>query len=41
MSSIGNEIVEDAARNPIVDVIDKCDLVTNPVILQVCALYVF
>ncbi|KAK4771680.1 hypothetical protein SAY87_032212 [Trapa incisa] len=34
MSSIGNELVEDAARNPIVDVISESDLVTDPVTLQ-------
>ncbi|PKI68715.1 hypothetical protein CRG98_010772 [Punica granatum] len=34
MSTIGKEIVEDAARNPIVDVMSESDLVTNPVIVQ-------
>lgn len=35
MSSVGKEVVEDAAQNPIVDVISESDLVTDPVILQV------
>ncbi|GFY92374.1 protein arginine methyltransferase 3 [Actinidia rufa] len=34
MSCIGKELVEDAARVPIVDVVDSCDIVTNTAILQ-------
>ncbi|CAL5381514.1 unnamed protein product [Camellia sinensis] len=34
MSCIGKELVEDAARVPIVDVVDGCDIVTNTVVLQ-------
>ncbi|KAI4382947.1 hypothetical protein MLD38_008838 [Melastoma candidum] len=34
MSSIGKEILEDSARNPIVDVVSSTDLVTDAVILQ-------
>ncbi|KAL2478205.1 putative protein arginine N-methyltransferase 3 [Forsythia ovata] len=34
MSCIGLEEVEDAARNPIVDVIDSCDIVTTTQVLQ-------
>ena len=37
MSCIGKELVEDAARVPIVDVVDSCDIVTNTAILQVSA----
>lgn len=40
MSCIGEELVIDAARYPIVDVIDHQDLVTSSTILQVCALCV-
>lgn len=35
MSCIGKEIVEDAARYPIVDVVNDADLVTDAVLLQV------
>lgn len=35
MSCIGNELVEDAAHIPIVDVVDGNDLVTNTALLQV------
>lgn len=35
MSCIGKELAEDAARVPIVDVIDSGDIVTNTVVLQV------
>ncbi|KAL3349299.1 hypothetical protein AABB24_022436 [Solanum stoloniferum] len=34
MSCIGEEIVKDASRIPIVDVIDSCDIITNSKILQ-------
>ncbi|KAL7234685.1 hypothetical protein ACSBR1_018184 [Camellia fascicularis] len=34
MSCIGKELVEDAARVPIVDVVDFCDIVTNTVVPQ-------
>ncbi|CAL5381522.1 unnamed protein product [Camellia sinensis] len=34
MSCIGKELVEDATRVPIVDVVDFCDIVTNTVVLQ-------
>ncbi|KAL2461114.1 putative protein arginine N-methyltransferase 3 [Abeliophyllum distichum] len=34
MSCIGLEEVEDAARNPIVDVIDSCDIITTTQVLQ-------
>jgi len=34
MSCIGKELMEDAARVPIVDVIDSGDIVTNTVVLQ-------
>ncbi|EYU42922.1 hypothetical protein MIMGU_mgv1a002861mg [Erythranthe guttata] len=34
MSSIGREVVEDAARFPIVDVIDSCHIVTTTKVLQ-------
>lgn len=37
MSCIGKELVEDAARVPIVDIIDSGDIVTNTVALQVSA----
>lgn len=37
MSCIGKELVIDAARIPIVDVVDSQDLVTCSAILQVCA----
>lgn len=36
MSCIGREVVEDAARVPIIDVIDSCHIVTTPKVLQVC-----
>lgn len=36
MSRIGQEVVEDAARFPIVDVIDSSHIVTNTEVLQVC-----
>lgn len=36
MSCIGEEIVKDASRIPIVDVIDSCDIITNSTVLQVC-----
>lgn len=35
MSCIGKELVEDASQNPIVDVVDGRDIVTNPVVLKV------
>lgn len=35
MSSVGKELVEDAARIPIVDVVDDHDLVTSAAVLQV------
>lgn len=41
MSSVGNELVEDAARAPIVDVVDGHDLVTNTAVLQVLSLFWF
>ncbi|KAL2478152.1 putative protein arginine N-methyltransferase 3 [Forsythia ovata] len=34
MSCIGLEEVEDASRNPIVDVIDSCDIITTTQVLQ-------
>ncbi|KDP40554.1 hypothetical protein JCGZ_24553 [Jatropha curcas] len=34
MSSIGKELVKDAAQFPIVDVVDDCNLVTNAAILR-------
>ncbi|XP_009607187.1 probable protein arginine N-methyltransferase 3 [Nicotiana tomentosiformis] len=34
MSCIGEEIVKDASRIPIVDVIDSCDIITNSTVLQ-------
>ncbi|GFS29675.1 protein arginine methyltransferase 3 [Actinidia rufa] len=34
MSYIGNELVEDAAGVPLVDVVDSQDIVTNTVVLQ-------
>uniref|UniRef100_A0A5B7BJ35 Methyltransferase domain-containing protein n=1 Tax=Davidia involucrata TaxID=16924 RepID=A0A5B7BJ35_DAVIN len=34
MSCVGRELVEEASRGPIVDVIDSCDIVTNDVVLQ-------
>ncbi|KAJ8573053.1 hypothetical protein K7X08_009564 [Anisodus acutangulus] len=34
MSCIGEEIVKDASRIPIVDVIDSCDVITNSTVLQ-------
>lgn len=37
MSCIGKELVIDAARIPIVDVVDSRDLVTSSAILQVGA----
>ncbi|CAA0838877.1 Probable protein arginine N-methyltransferase 3 [Striga hermonthica] len=39
MSCIGREIAEDAARFPIVDVIDSCNIVTTTEVLQVCVWY--
>ena len=36
MSSIGKEVVEDAAKHPIVDVISSDDILTESVVLQVC-----
>ena len=35
MSSIGKEVVEDAAKFPIVDIVNHHDLVTNSAVLQV------
>lgn len=35
MSSIGKELVEDAAHIPIVDVVDGSNLVTKTALLQV------
>ncbi|GFP93253.1 probable protein arginine n-methyltransferase 3 [Phtheirospermum japonicum] len=34
MACIGREVVEDAARVPIIDVIDSCDIVTTTKVLQ-------
>ncbi|GAV66039.1 Methyltransf_18 domain-containing protein [Cephalotus follicularis] len=34
MSCVGQELVQDAAQNPILDVVDDRDLVTNAVVLQ-------
>lgn len=34
MSCIGKEIVKDASRIPMVDVIDSCDIITNSTVLQ-------
>lgn len=36
MSRIGQEVIEDSARIPIVDVIDSSHIVTNTEVLQVC-----
>lgn len=36
MSCIGEEIVKDASRIPIVDVVDSRDIITNSKVLQVC-----
>lgn len=41
MSCIGKEIVEDAARGPIVDVMSDKDLVTNAAILQVSIAFLY
>jgi len=35
MSCVGKELVQDAAKFPIVDVVDEKDLVTDAVLLQV------
>lgn len=35
MSCVGKELVEDASKHPIVDVVDSQDIVTNAVVLQV------
>lgn len=40
MSCVGKELVEDASRVPIVDVVDDQDIVTNAVVLQVSFLYI-
>lgn len=37
MSCVGKELVEDAAKIPIVDHVDDHDLVTRAAVLQVCA----
>lgn len=37
MSCVGKELVEDAVRIPIVDVVDDHDLVTSAAVLQVSA----
>lgn len=39
MSCIGQEIVEDASRFPIIDVIDSINIITTTEVLQVCVLY--
>ena len=39
MSCVGKELVQDAAKFPIVDVVDEKDLVTDAVLLQV--IYIF
>lgn len=39
MSCIGREVIEDAARIPIVDVIDSCHIITTTEVLQVCVRY--
>lgn len=36
MSCIGKELVQDAARYPIVDIVAADDLVTDAALLQVC-----
>ena len=36
MSSIGKEVVEDAAKFPIIDIINHHDLITNSAVLLVC-----
>lgn len=35
MSRIGREVVEDAARLPIIDVVDSCHIITTTEVLQV------
>lgn len=35
MSCVGKELVEDAAKIPIVDIVDDYDLVTHAAVLQV------
>lgn len=35
MSCIGNEVVEYASKNPIVDIVDAEDIVTKSVVLKV------
>lgn len=37
MSCVGKELVEDAAKIPIVDIVDDYDLVTCAAVLQVCS----
>lgn len=36
MSSVGKELVKDAAEFPIVDVVDSHDIVTKTAVLKVC-----
>lgn len=35
MSCVGKELVEDASKHPIVDVVDSQDIVTSAAVLQV------
>ena len=39
MSCVGKELVGAAAKIPIVDVLDKSDIVTDTASLQVCVVY--
>lgn len=40
MSCVGSEIDKDAARIPIIDVINGCDVVTSTAVLQVSVFHV-
>lgn len=39
MSCISKEVVEDASENPIVDVLDSRDIVTQSAVLQVSSFF--
>ena len=39
MSSVGKELVKDAAELPIVDVVDSHDIVTDTAVLRVSSLF--
>lgn len=41
MTCVGKELVQDAARIPIIDVIDDCNLLTGPAVLQVKLVFIF